>query len=215
MGLNYQTVTDSLRQSLSWLMERSEFSEFRLVGGTSMSLQVGHRQSDDIDLFTDANYESIDFKRLDALLKTEFKIVGGDIQDSIGFGTSYFIGDSKEDLVKLDLFYTEPFVYDPIIEDGIRMAGLNEIGAMKLQVIGTSGRKKDYWDLHELLNFYSMDELLDFHHKRYPYEHAREKLILDIGDFQAAENDPTPNCHRGKFWEMIKQDILYEIEGLL
>ena len=37
-------------------MELEELNSFRLVGGTSLSLQIGHRMSVDIDLFTDAVY---------------------------------------------------------------------------------------------------------------------------------------------------------------
>ncbi len=39
-------------------MTIEEFAPFRLVGGTSLSLRYGHRMSDDIDLFTDAEYGS-------------------------------------------------------------------------------------------------------------------------------------------------------------
>ena len=52
--LQYQTVKPILRSTLERLMEIDEFKPFRLVGGTSLSLRYGHRMSDDIDLFTDA-----------------------------------------------------------------------------------------------------------------------------------------------------------------
>lgn len=51
--LYYNTVSDLLAASLKALMAESVFSEFRLVGGTALSLQLGHRKSIDIDLFTD------------------------------------------------------------------------------------------------------------------------------------------------------------------
>lgn len=35
------------------------FEPFRLVGGTALSLQMGHRLSVDIDLFTDAEYGTL------------------------------------------------------------------------------------------------------------------------------------------------------------
>jgi len=43
-------------------MSNELFQPFQLVGGTSLSLQLGHRISDDIDLFTDYEYDSIDFR---------------------------------------------------------------------------------------------------------------------------------------------------------
>ncbi|UOB17877.1 nucleotidyl transferase AbiEii/AbiGii toxin family protein [Abyssalbus ytuae] len=54
MPLHLNTVSDLLWESLNTLMTIEEFNSFRLVGGTSLSLQQGHRESIDIDLFTEA-----------------------------------------------------------------------------------------------------------------------------------------------------------------
>ncbi len=58
------TVSDLLWETLTQLMNWEELSTFRLVGGTALSLQIGHRMSVDIDLFTDAEYGSIDFGQM-------------------------------------------------------------------------------------------------------------------------------------------------------
>lgn len=57
----YNTVNEHLKNALLSLMKSEVFIPFRLVGGTALSLQLGHRISVDIDLFTDAPYGSIDF----------------------------------------------------------------------------------------------------------------------------------------------------------
>ncbi len=57
----YNTINDLLKNTLIMLMESSGFESFRLVGGTALSLQLGHRLSIDIDLFSDGPYGSIDF----------------------------------------------------------------------------------------------------------------------------------------------------------
>lgn len=67
-----QTVSDALWNSLTILMQQDELKDFRLVGGTSLSLQLGHRMSIDIDLFTDLPYDSIDFNTIDKLMKHRF-----------------------------------------------------------------------------------------------------------------------------------------------
>ena len=85
-------------------MEMEEFTPFRLVGGTSLSLRHGHRMSDDIDLFTDAEYGSLDFYKLQKILRKEFPYCQGDCGDVVGFGASYIVGNSKDDCVKLDLY---------------------------------------------------------------------------------------------------------------
>ena len=131
-------------------MEIDEFKPFRLVGGTSLSLRYGHRMSDDIDLFTDAEYGSLDFQLLQDILHREFPYCQGDCGEIIGFGTSYFIGNSKDDNVKVDLFYTDPFIRSLEQLDKIRMASVDDIVAMKMDIISRGGRKKDFWDLHML-----------------------------------------------------------------
>ena len=108
--LHYQTVKPILKSTLERLMQIEEFSPFRLVGGTSLSLRYGHRMSDDIDLFTDAEYRSIDFHKLQDILRQEFPFCKGECGDLVGFGTSYLVGNSKEESVKLDLFYTDTFI---------------------------------------------------------------------------------------------------------
>ena len=67
--LYYQTVTELLKKSLVQLMQATAFNDFRLVGGTALSLQLGHRISVDIDLFTDRPYGSLDFDALEEHLK--------------------------------------------------------------------------------------------------------------------------------------------------
>ena len=127
IALHKNTVSDNLWVSLNKLMKIEELKSFRLVGGTSLSLQIGHRMSVDIDLFTDAPYDSIDFDRIDEVICSTFPTVEMGYGGNNSMGKSYFVGTSKEDLVKLDIFYTDSFVFPLLIEQGIRFARLEEI----------------------------------------------------------------------------------------
>ena len=71
-SLYYNTVTPLLREILDKLMRAPELSLFRLVGGTSLSLRLGHRKSVDIDLFTEQDYGTIDWRAIYDLLRREF-----------------------------------------------------------------------------------------------------------------------------------------------
>lgn len=51
MNPHYQTISDLLKRILFDLMSMEELNSFRLVGGTALSLHIGHRMSVDIDLF--------------------------------------------------------------------------------------------------------------------------------------------------------------------
>ena len=79
---------------------------------------------------------------------------------------------------------------------------------MKIDVICRGGRKKDFWDVHELMDNYSLARMLDLHEKRYPYNHDRIHLINKFTDFTQADNDFDPVCLRGKYWEIIKLDLI-------
>lgn len=207
MILQKQTVSDTLWNSLTILMQQEELKDFRLVGGTSLSLQLGHRMSVDIDLFTDLPYDSIDFNTIDDLMKSIFPIVQEGYGGNNSMGKTYFVGNIVDDLVKIDLFYTDQFIYPEITTEGIRIAGKEEIAAMKLEVVGYGGRKKDFWDLHELLDHLSISEMIDFYVKKYPYSHTKENLISMLVNFDVAEEDFDPICLRNKYWELIKLDF--------
>jgi predicted nucleotidyltransferase component of viral defense system len=206
--LNYNTVTPLLRSILETLMQAAVFDQFRLVGGTALSLYQGHRMSVDIDLFTATDYGTVDFEAIDAYLRQTYLYVDTNDFDEIGFGKSYYIGNSEQECIKLDLFYTDAFIEDVIVTDNIRMATVEEIIAMKLDIISRAGRKKDFWDIHELKDSYSITEMLDLHEKRYPYNHNRALLITNFTNFSEADDDFEPDCLRGKHWELIKLDLI-------
>lgn len=205
--LHYNTVNEVLRDSLLKLMGSKEFETFRLVGGTALSLQIGHRLSVDIDLFSDAIYGSIDFKALKQYLIDNFSFVDFFSLDNAALGMSFTIGTDKENSIKLDVYYTDPFIQPALIEDGIRLATVEEIIAMKIDVIQRGGRKKDFWDLHELLPKYSINKMLKLHQERYPYTHDHDLIKQNLTDFSIADDDLEPVCLRGKYWAFIKEDI--------
>lgn len=205
--LHYQTVKPILKSTLERLMQIEEFAPFRLVGGTSLSLRYGHRMSEDIDLFTDAEYRSIDFHKLQDILQQEFPFCKGECGDLVGFGTSYLVGNSKEESVKLDLFYTDPFTCPIEMHDSIRMASVDDIVAMKMEVITNGGRKKDFWDLHLLHNSYSLEDMLSLYEARYPYDASREECLKGLTNFDVADKDPDPICLESKIWQFIKLDF--------
>lgn len=204
----YNTVSPLLLSVLKQLMSAKEFNEFRLVGGTALSLQRGHRLSMDIDLFTDAPYGAVDFKAIESYLRSAYSYVDTNDYKDIGIGTSYYVGDNKDNCIKLDVFYTDTFIRPIVSLDGIRFADVEEIIAMKFDVISRGGRKKDFWDIHELMADYSLDKMLDLHKERYPFTHNKEITRAKFTEFSNADADFETVCLRGKYWEVIKLDMI-------
>ncbi|ROI14231.1 nucleotidyl transferase AbiEii/AbiGii toxin family protein [Epilithonimonas hominis] len=204
--LYYSTVSPDLKSVLKIVMDSDILKPFRLVGGTSLSLQLGHRISIDIDLFTDSDYGSLNFEDIETFLKSKFSFIVFS-SELTSFGKSYFIGSSENNAVKLDVFYSDPFIDDELLIDNFRLASLKDITAMKIEVIQNGGRKKDFWDLHELLNYFSLEEMLAFHKIRYPFSHDSDLIIKNFTNFQIADEDFEVLCLKGKHWEVIKSDF--------
>lgn len=210
----WNTVSPLLKNILVDLMKDELFSPFRLVGGTALSLQIGHRVSVDIDLFTDAEYASINFKEIRSFLENKYPYCSSRNLDNVAFGTYFEIGNSKDDFIKLDLYYTDEFIFDKVIIDKLRMASENEIIAMKLDIVLRGGRKKDFWDLHYYLDKVSIDEMISNYQKRYPYtdcSYIKSQFI----NFEIADLDLDPICLLNKSWELIKYDFFETINRKL
>jgi len=176
------------------------------VGGTALSLQLGHRISVDIDLFTDLTYGTVDFIPIYNRLVKTYPYIIGKVPDNIGFGFSFIIGKSKTESVKLDLFYLDTFLFPPVVYQDIKMADLRDITVMKLDVISHGGRKKDFWDISELLETISFEQMLDLYILKYPY-FEKSDVINNMSNFIYADEMQDPVCLRFKYWELIKIDL--------
>jgi len=205
----WSTVNETLKNSLLLLMKKEEFASFRLVGGTALSLHLGHRMSVDIDLFTDEPYRSIDFDAIEVCLKNSFAYTHGDFGGNQVMGKSYLVGTDQDHVVKLDVYYSMDPFFQPYIEsDGVRMATIEEIIAMKIDIIQRGGRKKDFWDLHELLPQYPINIMVDLHRQRFEWTHDPNLIRKNFSNFDNADPDLNPICLRGKQWVFIKEDLL-------
>ncbi len=160
----------------------------------------------DLDLFTDAPYDSLDFQTLDRYLREQYPYVSKPTPDIVGMGRSYILGNNPEEAVKIDLYYTDTFIREVMNFDGLRLATSEEITAMKMDIIQRKGRKKDFWDLHALLDLY-IKQMLALHEERYPHAHDRALILQNLTDFTRADEDFDPNCLLGKHWEVIKWEI--------
>lgn len=72
MNLHYETVSPLLKETLQKLVNSPIFKDFTLIGGTCLSLQLGHRRSIDIDLFTDIDYGTMNTKEMKEFIQRSF-----------------------------------------------------------------------------------------------------------------------------------------------
>ena len=216
MNLHYQTVSPVLVDCLHKLMAHPAFKDFYLVGGTSLALQRGHRLSIDIDLFTCVPYGEMNTTEIEAALLEMFPYT--DRTEELHHSQmvySMYVGDSKEDCVKLDLCYDDPLIFSSIEIDGLRIASEKEIAAMKIQAITqTVQRRKDFWDIHELLESYTLSEMVDWGIQRYPWSVTKESVKDGIERLPNIKDFTEVVCVKGKYWEFIIEDLLDEAKTI-
>jgi hypothetical protein len=141
------------------LQARDELKGFYLVGGTALALQLGHRNSIDIDLFTKKDFEPTD------LLNTLGKDFSVEATFSANNTLLSFVDRIKTDFIT----HNYPLIHPPITEEGITFLSLQDIAAMKLNAISNSGKRlKDFIDIYYLLEHFSLNEMIEFYSIKYP-----------------------------------------------
>jgi len=202
--LQSQTVESNTLELLKSLMQKEYLDSFVLVGGTALALQLGNRESIDLDLFSNTDFASNDL--LTSLLKDYQIVVNNQLSQTLITTINYV----KVDFIKFHYPFIRPF----LVIENIRMASLEDIAAMKLDAITGRGSKKDFYDLFFLLQHYSIDELFSFYTEKYPHQTtfhvARSLTYFDDADIQ-----PSPIVFDKTItWETVKQKIISVIKAL-
>jgi Nucleotidyl transferase AbiEii toxin, Type IV TA system len=199
--LQTHTVVPDLLELLKKIMSEKLFSDFNLVGGTSLALQMGHRNSIDIDLFgnSEINFE----------LFIEKLSEYGEVK--VAQSTKNIL-ITKINNVKVDFVnYKYPLLIDCLFVDNIRMASKTDIAAMKLNAIAGRGSKKDFIDLYYLLNEFSLREILDFYNQKFS-DGSEFMVYKSLSYFEDADNQLNPKMLHSDFdWETCKQKIIEEV----
>ncbi len=199
------TVERNTLELLIELMQKPYLQGFNLVGGTSLSLQIGHRISIDLDLFTS---ELFDTNELKSNLEDDFPAFQVILESQNTLITT--INDIKVDFIR----FKYGFVYQIVFEDKIRLANLKDIASMKIDAITGRGKKKDFFDLFFLLERYSLSELLALYQEKYQHS-TLFHVIKSLCYFDEAELEPDPIILDKRVnWVKVKSVISNEINQL-
>ncbi len=152
------TVAQSILDLIKLLCKSNCLNDFFLVGGTALSLQIGHRVSIDLDFFSASSF---DVQALDDELSNTFSFKKLFLEKNTIKGTI--------DGVFIDIMsHRYPLIEPLLIEDNMRMAGLTEISAMKLNaIIGSGQRLKDFVDIAYLSSFVSLNTMISAYKSKY------------------------------------------------
>lgn len=202
--LHYETIHPDTLELLRKIQSLEMFKDARLVGGTALALQLGHRKSVDLDFFgnVDASLQEI------TLELSTFASVSPLSESKM---MRFLIVDG----VKVDIVnYPYSWISEPIIEDGVSLAGIKDIAAMKLSAITNRGTRKDFVDFYFLLKLFSFDELIDLYVQKYS-DAQLFTTLKSLTYFNDAEQDPLPLMMYSLNWDDVKSLIVEEVGRFL
>ena len=194
--LQYKVVDGPTLDLLNKINESNLFNNYRLVGGTALALIHGHRKSIDLDFF---GTEKIDPEDLLAFLQSI-----GTVRE---FKTAKKIDSLFLDDVKIDIVcYPYDWIDSPLVEDNLRLASKKEIAAMKIAAIVNIGTKKDFIDLNELLDTFSLHEIIDFYISKFK-DSSIFFALKSVLYFDDAEDQEMPFMFNNIDWQTVKDNI--------
>lgn len=190
-----QAIRPDTLDTLRRIQALSELSETRLVGGTALALQLGHRLSIDIDLFG-AWDRTADLGKILSrcgTVRLEHRTVDIHV---------FNVNDIKVDVV----YYEYAWLSSALETEGIRLAAIADIAPMKVEAITNRGSKKDFIDLAFLLERHPLGEILSWYRDKYPQ--GSDYLVLrSLVYFDDAEDDPMPVMLKPLSWDEAKARI--------
>ena len=198
--LYLETVESSTLELLKKLQRLPVLEQTRLVGGTALALQLGHRKSIDLDFFGTVDCEA------EYLRESIAGIASLTILKESPHIHIYIVDGIKVDIVN----YKYPWLDDVVLEQGLRLASVNDIAAMKITAIIGRGTKKDFIDIAFLLHHFSLEEILHFYAAKYNASSVF-MAMKSLAYFDDAEADPMPDMFVNQSWQQVKAYILSKI----
>ena len=184
-------------------MADEALGRYVLVGGTSLALQLGHRLSIDLDMFT---AEAFDSRGLGEHLDQHYDWRANKIGPNLLMG---FVGEVKVDFVR----HNYPWIRPVLNEEGVRLASVLDIAAMKFNAIAHSRqRQKDYYDMYTLLEHHCVDEMVGAYVEKYPSSNRmiglRSLTYFDDIDFDREPALMAEPVDFGAVRERLRQAVL-------
>src|SRR6185312_6797690 len=202
-----EAVRHSTLELIKSLQDQAYLDGFYLVGGTALALYYGHRESIDIDLFTNLAFDT------QFLLE---KLIN-DFSYQLTYSASQTLKGSISG-VKVDIIrHGYPYIREAYRESGLSLLSEQDIIAMKLNAVSISGqRSKDFIDIYYALNHFSIKEIISFYAEKYRQlnsTHVIKSLIyyddVDLADWPVMLKDP------GLKWDNVKQKLRQAVMSLL
>jgi hypothetical protein len=205
---HWETVTDTMRETLRFVGGCPFAARFYLAGGTALALRLGHRRSVDLDFFSVTDEVTARTRREilralkpfspQALEATE----GNLLLEVQGLHVGFF-------------GYGYPLIAPTETVEGAAIAALADIGLMKLDALISRGSRKDFYDLYVTAQQMPLPELLALGPAK--YAHARDFELMAVESlvlFDNADRDVQPEMLAELPWDRVKEFFIAQAQEL-
>ncbi len=207
--------TEAISDRLWGLLKRlSAFPEMKftyLGGGTALSMQLGHRKSEDLDFFLIDEFDELAFMR--SLQRSGLDTL---VINQTSNHTQLMIQSNKVDLIqsRMPLKFTLKAIHPETAN--LKMADAKDIGRMKIMAIGSRGSKKDFVDLYcltrEVIPLESLIEMATEEDQGIRY--SKLLFLKGLVDFEEADLEGDVSMIWDKSWGEIKDSLKEEVKEI-
>jgi hypothetical protein len=201
MSFTFDGLNKDQRHVLKQLAEFTRKHGYYLVGGTAVSIYLGHRKSVDLDWFTyddmgDAIAFASQMLKQGIPFETE-QVSAGTLHGSVNGVRVSFLEFHYP-------FITPPFDLPPY---GNLISSMNDLACMKLSAIAQRGARKDFCDIYALgVKHYSLAEMLGFYQAKFGVQDIGH-VLYGLSFFDDAEKERMPEMLWDVEWKTIKKTI--------
>ena len=197
----YWNIIDENRYKLlENITNTISMKNYYMIGGTSLSLQLGLRESYDFNFCVPEEFNN-------ELLLEELQKLGQTSVRQNQKGTLDVILNG----VQVSFFYYPNSVIKEFVNPKempkLKLASILDIAVMKVVAIGGRGAKKDFFDLYNILNKsnITIDELAKGLLQKYGTNINFANIIMGLSYFEDAEQEILPKTFVEYNWEEIKK----------
>jgi hypothetical protein len=201
-----ETLSQASQNNLDTIARTPLAARFYLAGGTAAALHLGHRLSHDLDFFSGKEFDP-------ALPRRTLAPLGNLSIDQESEDT--FLGTFNG--VRLGFFlYPYRLLEATTDYQGVSLAGLPDIAAMKLEAIAGRGKKRDFIDLYFICRgAFSLSQIMALFEQKFEgVQYSKVHLLKSLTYFADAEEDEMPYMLEQTSWEAVKRFLESEARNL-
>lgn len=206
-GFFWNTISEGMRFVLNEFFKSDIAQKFYLAGGTALSLQIGHRQSVDLDFFSATE----DIPTIRQALIQSFDLLETQITDT-SWGNLVLLVNG----IRVGFYGYGYTLINPLVEyEKIQLASVEDIALMKMDALLSRASRKDFYDIYFICKNISLNQLFSKVHKKYPSIRDFEVQVTKrLVYFETAELDTDPILLSTIYWQAVKDYFIQQAKEI-